>query len=242
MAIDFRGKRALVTGGTRGIGAATAKFLRENGASVWITGRKPKGDSAIADHFEYLALDLASEASVESFLSILRESDPFDICVNNAGINIVEDFSNAELDDYRLIQKVNVEGPFRIMQCLLDGMTRMKYGRFVNISSIWGVITRPGRSMYTTSKHGLIGLTKTFAVENAKNNILANCISPGFTRTELTANTNTEEQIRSIENQIPIGRMAETHELAKAIAFLASHENTYITGQNLTVDGGYTIV
>ncbi|MEN2283883.1 SDR family oxidoreductase [Algoriphagus sp. SE2] len=247
MTIDYSGQTVLVTGGTRGIGKATADLFYELGANTIVTGTKQseidsfnKTNQDPRKHF--LQLDLASDTSFDSFTKDLLTFDRLDVCINNAGINIIETLEDAKLSDFNLIHKINVEGPFRIMQAILPKMRNNKYGRIVNIASIWGVITRPKRSMYATSKHALIGLTKTAAIEWAQWNILANCVSPGFTKTELTRNTNTQEQIEEIEEKIPIKRMAEPIEMAKAIAFLASSYNTYITGQNLTIDGGYTII
>lgn len=247
MRFDFSGQTVLITGGTRGIGKATADLLFDLGATVIITGTKSEEIAQLNQENQdsgrfFLQLDLSSDSSVERFLKDILAFERIDVCINNAGINIIETLENSEIRDFNLINKINVEGPFRIMKAIVLRMKENQFGRIVNIASIWGVITRPGRSMYTTSKHAIIGLTKTVAVEWAEWNILANCISPGFTKTELTRNTNTLEQIEEIEQKIPIKRMAEPIEMAKAIAFLASSSNTYITGQNLTIDGGYTII
>ena len=121
-------------------------------------------------------------------------------------------------------------------------MKKNGYGRIVNITSIWSVITRPGRSIYTTAKFAIAGLTKTLAIELAEYNILVNSVGPGFTITELTATTNTSEEIKKITDIIPIKRMAQPIEIANTILFLCSDLNTYLTGQNIIVDGGYTNV
>ena len=121
-------------------------------------------------------------------------------------------------------------------------MLAKQWGRIVNIASIWSVVTRTGRLSYSASKMALLGINKTLAIEWAKHNILVNCVSPGFTLTELTATTNTKEELKTIENQIPQNRMAMPEEIAKGVLFLSSELNSYMVGQNITIDGGYTAV
>jgi 3-oxoacyl-[acyl-carrier protein] reductase len=116
------------------------------------------------------------------------------------------------------------------------------YGRIVNITSIWSVVSRSGRSLYSLTKWGIIGLTKTLSIELAENNILVNSVAPGFTKTDLTESTNSKEELKTINSQIPMKRMAEPIEIANLVAFLSSNLNTYITGQNIVIDGGYTNV
>ena len=119
-------------------------------------------------------------------------------------------------------------------------MKKQGYGRIVNIGSIWGLAGKPGRTVYAATKHGIHGITQTLAVELAPYNILINTVCPGFTLTELTYKNNSPEQIREISGYIPIGRMAQPEEQAKVVCYLAGEGNTYITGQQLAVDGGYT--
>jgi 3-oxoacyl-[acyl-carrier protein] reductase len=121
-------------------------------------------------------------------------------------------------------------------------MQARKYGRIVNVASVWSVLTKPGRAMYSAAKTGLAGLTRTMAAEWGADEVLANAISPGFTRTELTASTNTPEELERIAAQIPMQRLAEPAEIARVVRFLAGPENTYLTGQNIVVDGGFTCV
>ena len=129
-----------------------------------------------------------------------------------------------------------------LSQIVLKNMINQKYGRIINISSIWGVISRPKRVMYGVSKFGLNGLSKSIAAEYGDKNILANSVSPGFTQTELTQKTNTKKEIEEIADKIPLKRLAYPNEIAKAVEFLASEKNTYITGQNIIVDGGFTSI
>jgi 3-oxoacyl-[acyl-carrier protein] reductase len=129
-----------------------------------------------------------------------------------------------------------------IGQYLAKIMKKQQYGRIVNVASIWSVITRPKRTIYTVSKNALIGLTKTMAIELAPYGITVNAISPGFTLTELTENTNTKEEIDKLSDQVPARRFANPEEIAEVILFLSSKENSYMTGQNIVVDGGFTNV
>ena len=121
-------------------------------------------------------------------------------------------------------------------------MEKANYGRVVNIASIWSVVSRSGRTSYSVSKHALVGLTKSLSAEYASRNVLINTISPGFTLTELTKSTNTQEELNIIKDAIPMGRLANPIEIANAVIFLCSDYNTYLTGQNIVVDGGYTNV
>jgi len=247
---DFEGQTALVTGGTRGIGKAVADIFFDLGANLLITGTKKDEIELLNEtcrknnqlRKKYLQVDFAKHDSVNGFQKDLENIDKIDICINNAGINIIKPFIDSHITDFISINDVNLIAPYRILQIVGGKMLKQKYGRIVNIASIWGVITRPGRSMYTASKHALIGLTKTLAVEWALSNVLINAVSPGFTITEMTKSTNTDEEIENIAKLIPIQRFAETHEIAAPIIFLASNLNTYITGQNIIVDGGYTNV
>jgi len=247
---DFEGQTALVTGGTRGIGKAVADLLFDLGADILITGTKNNEIEHLNEtctknnqlRKKYMLVDFAINDSVTSFQKDLENFAKIDICINNAGINIIKPFIDTTMTDFNSLNDVNLIAPYKILQIVGEKMLKQKYGRVVNIASIWGVITRPGRSMYTASKHALIGLTKTLAVEWAPSNVLVNAVSPGFTMTEMTKSTNTKEEIKNIANLIPINRFAETHEIATPIIFLASRLNTYITGQNIIVDGGYTNV
>jgi 3-oxoacyl-[acyl-carrier protein] reductase len=237
---DFDNQTALVTGGTRGIGAAIARQLQELGARVILTGTKSAAPAGSADR--YLQADFTDPESVRRFLDALEETERIDVCINNAGVNIVKPFVDASFSDYSYIQDVNITAPTRILGIVGRKMIRHGYGRVVNIASIWSLITRQDRSLYSSSKHALIGLTKTLAVEWAQHHILVNAVSPGFTMTEMTKATNTDSDIENITRTIPIRRFAETDEIARVVIFLASRLNTYMTGQNIAVDGGYSIV
>lgn len=216
---------ALVTGGSRGIGKAVCEKFEAMGYDVVAPTR--------------VELDLSSSVSVERFLE-LHEKDVYDVIVNNAGINDVNDIENVTDDEIERAMSINLVTPLKLLRKFVPAMKERQYGRIVNIGSIWSIVSKRGRVVYSMTKHGIHGITKTLAVELAEYNILVNTVCPGFTLTELTYKNNTAEQIKRIEQDIPIGRMAQPDEIAAAIAYLADERNTYLTGQLIAVDGGFT--
>ena len=245
--IDLTGKTVLITGGTRGIGKAIADKFIEAGASAIITGTKQSevdqlNNSIIAESISYMQLDLSDKESTLVFLSKIKSLPKIDILVNNAGINRINLNTETTLEDYDLLNDINLKGPYLICREVSKIMKTNKYGRIINISSIWSSVTRSGRSLYSTTKCGLVGLTKTLSVELASYDILVNAVGPGFTLTELTMSTNTSEEIEKMSDIIPIKRFAHPTEIANLVLFLGSDLNTYITGQNMIIDGGYTNV
>ncbi len=245
--INLNGKIALVTGSTRGIGKAIADCFLNAGAKVVITGtNKAAIDNLKAkntsEFISYMQVDFTDDSSVKSFLADISLLGKIDILVNNAGINRINLNDATTDEDYDLLNKVNLKVPYLLCREVSKLMKQNGYGRIVNVTSIWSSITRSGRSLYTATKTGLAGLTKTLAVELAPYNILVNAVAPGFTATELTASTNTPEEIAKIEALIPIGRFAKPAEIAALILFLSSDLNSYMTAQNIIIDGGYTNV
>ena len=249
MNIDFTGRTALVTGATRGIGKAIADTLWQSGATVYLTGTKQEDIDRLnqdvkaqgIERKHYLCVNLSDESSLKSFLMQLDAMERIDICVNNAGINIVRDFCEVPFEEFMKVQQVNVFGPRQILNVVVPKMKTCRYGRIVNIASIWSVINRPGRSSYGISKNAIHGLTKALSIELAEYNIMVNSVSPGFTMTELTKNTNTPEQLVELGNKVAARRLADPQEQANVVAFLCSEQCSYLTGQNLVVDGGYTL-
>ena len=249
MLLDYKGKVALVTGGTRGIGKAIADTLWTSGANVYMTGTKQEEIDSLNAEMKaqgiewkhYLCVDLSNECSLNKFLLELEKIPRIDICVNNAGINIVRDFCEVPFEEFMKVQQINVFGPRQILNVVVPKMKAQKYGRIVNIASIWSVINRPGRSSYGISKNAIHGLTKALSIELAADNIMVNSVSPGFTMTELTKNTNTPEQLMELSKKVAARRLADPQEQANVVAFLCSEQNSYMTGQNLVVDGGYTL-
>jgi len=247
VSIDLSGKTALITGATRGIGKAIADAFIDSDANLILTGTKPEEIEQLSAEekntkVQWLKADFSSPDEITSFIEQLKSTDAIDICVNNAGINIIKPYEEYSADEYQRLMSINLTAPFSLTQQLIPGMKKRGFGRIVNIASIWSEISKPGRSLYTTSKTGLVGLTRSLAVEHASSNILVNAVSPGFTRTELTEESLSTDEIKTLSEQIPVGRFAEPNEIAQTVLFLCSEMNTYITGQNIVVDGGFTIV
>jgi len=216
--------KVLVTGGSRGIGKAVADCYRNNGYEVDAPTREE--------------LDLADVKSVDDFL---RKSTGYDIVINNAGCNIINEIQKVEDADLEQMFQVNLLSPIRLLRGLVPYMKEKKFGRIVNVGSIWGVVSKPGRSIYSATKHGVHGITNTLALELAPYNILVNTVAPGQTLTELTKKNNSPEEIKNMEKDIPLGRLAKPEEIAEVIFFVGNENNTYLTGQEIVVDGGLTV-
>lgn len=233
----FSNRLAVVTGGTRGIGRAIALRLRAVGARVIATGRTTGGVGPAG--CEYHAVDFSDDGSTAAFVAALGALRP-DILVNNAGINRLAPFAAMPPDTVTDLHRVNVLAPMRLCHAVLPAMRERRWGRIVNIASIWSLRSITGRAAYSASKFGLDGLTAAIAAEVAADNVLVNCVSPGFVDTELLRRMNSREQIDALIAQVPMRRLAQPAEIAAFVAWLAGPENTYISGQNLPIDGGYT--
>lgn len=232
------GKRALVTGGTRGIGLAIARKLAAEGALVTITGRSE--DARVGD-FDYQAVDFSKTDTVEEFTRFITTYAP-DIVVNNAGINKIGAFETIETKTFVEILTVNLVAPFQICRAALPGMKRNRWGRIVNIASVFGKISKELRAPYSASKFGLDGMTAALAAEVATHGILANCVAPGFVDTDLTRNVLGEKGIATLTAAVPARRLATSDEIAELVVWLAGPRNTFVSGQNYAIDGGFTRV
>lgn len=233
------GKLAIVTGGTRGIGQAIALELQNKGAEVLITGTQ--SNFSPKNNFRYFGVDFSDRKATLEFVAMLREVEP-DILINNAGINKIMAFDEIPLEDFDKVQQINQYAPFLLCQAVIPKMKEKAWGRIVNICSIWGKISKEYRASYSTSKFALDGMTSALSAEVSQYGILANCVSPGFIDTELTRSVLGENGINKLLSQVPVGRMGSVEEIAKFVVWLSSKENTYITGQNIAIDGGFTRV
>ncbi len=216
-------KTALITGTSRGIGSSIKEILQNDEIKIISPSRNE--------------LDLSSSESINKFLSEISED--IDIIVNNAGILKVGKAEEFSIKDFQDILQVNVLAPFQIISGIVGGMKRKKFGRIVNISSIWGEKSKSGRSLYSTSKAALNALTRSFAVEFAEHNILVNSIAPGYIETDMMKQYNSEKELDIIKNSIPMKRFGKKTEISELVKFLCSEKNSYITGQILTIDGGF---
>lgn len=233
--LDFSGQLALVTGGTRGIGRQIVEDLIVSGAKVITTGTK---ENSFTDMVEYIQADFRDSKSVDRLISQLSNR-PIDILINNAGINELNYIESVEDQDIDDIFNVNLKVPIKLLSAIAPEMMRRLYGRVVNISSVFGIVSKEMRSIYSVSKFGINGLTKTASIEFAKHGILVNSVSPGFIETDLTKSKLGEEGMKEKSKQIPMNRLGSSEEVSKAVLFLSSNLNTYITGHNLVIDGGF---
>lgn len=218
--------KVLLTGGRGGIGSSIKEELVSKGYSV------------IAPTSE--DLDLSSQNNVLSWIEANSNLE-FDGLVLSAGTNTPRDFDEIETNEYIQILETNVNSNRLLIKAVLPAMQKNRYGRIVAISSSYSTITRLGRSSYSVSKAALEALIRSVGLENAQNNILANSVVPGFIETPLTLKNNDKFQIEKILERIPVGRMGKPSEVAKLVWFLMSEQNTYITGQSIRVDGGFSI-
>lgn len=218
--------RVLVTGGSRGIGKQIVSTYLEAGYIV---------DAPTRD-----VLDLADLNSVKKYAKE-HQKQGYDIIINNAGCNLINTIEKVEDADIVQMLNVNLVAPVYLLRCLVSYMKERQFGRIVNIGSIWGVVAKPGRSIYSATKHAIHGITTTLAVELAPYNILVNTVAPGQTLTDLTITNNSPEDIRQMAKDIPMGRFAQPEEIAKVVFFLGNEGNTYVTGQEIIVDGGLTL-
>jgi 3-oxoacyl-[acyl-carrier protein] reductase len=219
-------KTVLITGASKGIGKACSELFQKNGYSVIAPTRKE--------------LDLSNTISIETYLDNLNRD--IDVLVNNAGINPLANVGEIDFQSASELMNTNFWAPVMLSNFLAPKMRYRGYGRIVNISSIWSGVSKSGRSMYASSKAAINAFTRTAAVEFASSNVLINAVAPGYVNTELTKLNNSPEQIEQIKASLPIKRLAEPVEIAELIYFLGSDKNTFVTGQTIFADGGYSII
>ena len=244
--MNLSGKIALVTGASRGIGRAIAEKLVACGATVIGTATTEKGAEAISQYLDKngkgLALNVNDEASIESVISTVKaEFGDIDILVNNAGITRDNLLMRMKEDEWQDILDTNLTSVFRLSKALMRTMMKKRYGRIITIGSVVGTMGNAGQANYAAAKAGLIGFSKSLAREVASRGITVNVVAPGFIETDMTAALTDEQKALTLA-QVPVGRLGQPTEIANAVAFLASDEASYITGETLHVNGGMYMV
>ncbi|MBT8431038.1 MAG: 3-oxoacyl-[acyl-carrier-protein] reductase [Altererythrobacter sp.] len=250
---SLNGMNALVTGASGGIGSAICKALARQGARLAISGSNPAKLRAFRDQLndEYehdngehveITCNLSDSTQVEELIpATLDTLGGIDILVNNAGItrdNLALRMKDEEWDD---VIRINLESTFRLMRASARPMMKRRFGRIISITSVVGATGNPGQMNYAAAKAGIVGMTKSFAQEVASRGITANCIAPGFIRTAMTDQL-PDAQKDALNARIPMGRMGEGDDIGAAVAFLASREAGYITGETMHVNGGMAML
>lgn len=238
----LHGQVALVTGASRGIGAAIARNLSAAGATVIGTATSDGGANAIGDALgsggRGLTLDVGNDDSVQAVIKDIQNAEGAPtIVVNNAGITRDNLLLRMKGEEWDSVINTNLAGVFRVSKACLRGMMKAKHGRIINIASVIGIMGNPGQANYAAAKAGIIGFSKSMAREVGSRNITVNVVAPGFIDTDMTR-VLPEEQRDVMLTQIPLGRLGEADDIANAVVFLASAAAAYITGETMHVNGG----
>src|SRR5438094_2466929 len=242
----FENQVAIVTGAGRGIGHAIALRLASEGARVACVSRSEENAKRTADELKAqrddsakaYAVDVADHAAVQKIgAQILQDFGKIDILINNAGMTRDALAMRMSLEDWDSVINTNLRGAFSFTQAILRAMIKQRSGRIINISSVSGIMGNAGQTNYAASKAGLIGFTKSLARELASRNITVNAVAPGLITTDMTAGLSDDVK-KTLHAKIPLGKTGVPEDIANAVAFLASAEASYITGQTLCVDGG----
>jgi len=240
------GKSALITGASGGIGGAIAKALHAQGASVGLSGTRVDPLKALADELgeraHVLPCNLSDADAVGALIGEAAGAmGSVDILVNNAGLTRDNIFMRMSDDEWDQVIAVNLSATMRLCRAAIRPMMKARWGRIINVASIVGVTGNPGQVNYAASKAGMIGMTKSMAIEVASRGITANCIAPGFIATAMTDALN-EDQKSAILSRIPAGSMGTPEDIAQSVQFLAGDSGRYITGQTLHVNGGMAMI
>ncbi|MCZ4351003.1 SDR family oxidoreductase [Roseovarius aestuarii] len=235
-------RTALITGAGAGIGAAIAAALHEAGHTCTITGRAPHRPEGLRDDIAYLQLDYLDPASMAAACEVVSDRMRPEILINNAGINLNGLMADTDADRLNQMMATNLVGPYALTRACLPHMTATGWGRIVNITSIWSVLGNPTNTAYCASKFGLDGMTAALAAEVGHHGITVNAVAPGYIMTDAVRAKYTPERLAKVSEHIPVARPGRPEEIASVVAFLASDASTYLTGQNIRVDGGLTRV
>ena len=244
MNTKFEGQVALVTGASRGIGAAIALELAQRGLKVTGTATTDDGaeriTAALAGHAgcKGATLDVNNAAAAEALIeSMVREHGGLQVLVNNAGITRDMLAMRLKDEDWDAVLDTNLKAVFRMSRAVMRTMMKQRYGRIISITSVVGASGNPGQVNYAAAKAGVAGMTRALARELGSRSITVNCVAPGFIETDMTASL-PEEQQKALLGQIPLGHLGKPADIAHAVAFLASPQASYVTGQELHVNGG----
>ena len=243
---DLTGKAALVTGASGGIGGAIARALHGQGAAVTVSGTRIEALAALkaelGDRVHVVTARMDDPADIDR---LAKEAEAamgrIDILVNNAGITRDNISMRMKDEEWEKVLQVNLTGTFRLARAVMRGMMRRRFGRIVSITSVVGVTGNPGQANYAASKAGLIGLSKSLALELASRNITVNCVAPGFIATPMT-DVLSEDQKKAILARVPGDRLGTPAEIAAGVVYLASEEAAYVTGQTLHINGGMAMI
>ena len=242
--VKFEGQVALVTGASRGIGAAIALELARKGLKVVGTATTDTGAAKISETLSAFAgcsgrtLDVTQGAAGEALVdALVKEYGGLQVLVNNAGITRDNLAMRMKDDEWDAVIEANLKGVYRMSRALMRTMMKQRYGRIINITSVVGASGNPGQANYAAAKAGVAGMTRALARELGSRNITVNCIAPGFIETDMTASLS-EEQQKALLGQIPLGHLGKPADIAHAVAYLASPGASYVTGQELHVNGG----
>ena len=243
---DLTGKTALVTGASGGIGAAIARGLHAQGATVALSGTRAEALEKLASELggrtHVLTCNLSDKDAVEKLVPAAEAAmGQLDILVNNAGLTRDGLFMRMKDEDWDTVIAVNLTATFRLARAAVKGMMKRRWGRIVSITSIVGVTGNPGQGNYAASKAGMIGMSKSLAAEVASRGITVNCVAPGFIESPMTDALN-DKQKEAILGQVPAGKLGQGADIAAATVYLASQEAQYVTGQTLHVNGGMAMI
>jgi len=243
---DLKGKKALITGASGGIGGEIAKTLNKAGAEVAISGTRLESLKALSDtlgdNTQIFPFNLSDSLSIQDLLKDVSEKmGSIDILVNNAGITRDNLFMRMSDEEWQTVLDINLTATMKLCKGVIRAMMKNRWGRIINISSVVGSTGNPGQANYAASKAGMVGMSKSLAFEVASRGITVNIIAPGFIETPMTDKLN-EDQKTNIMTQIPAGRMGTVTEIASAALYLASPEASYLTGATLHINGGMAMI